>query len=100
MEDITLISFIEGQSVRDGGEGSTAEGALLLLLLLSSFTARLQEQSALWRTPFRASSTPFPNDSHPLPSHRHFYSSSQYIRLFFLWAYGFLNRSATSRHMA
>ena len=84
MEDITLISFIRGESVRDGGEGSTAEGALLLLLLLSSFTARLQEQSALWRTPFRASSTPFPNDSHPLPSHRQFYSSSQYARPSFL----------------
>ena len=52
MEDITLISFIGGESVRDGGEGSTAEGALLLLLLLSSFTARLQEQYALWRPPF------------------------------------------------
>ena len=53
-----LISFIGGESVRDGGEGSTAEGVLLLLLLLSSFTARLQEQSALWRTPLCASSTP------------------------------------------
>jgi hypothetical protein len=26
-----LISFIGGESVRDGGEGSTAEGVLLLL---------------------------------------------------------------------
>ena len=79
MEFITLIVLIGGESVRDGGEGGTAEGVLLLLLLLSSFTARLQEQSALWRTPLRASSTPFPNDSDPLPSHRHFYSSSQYL---------------------
>ncbi len=54
MEAITLISFIGGESVRDGGEGSTAEGVLLLLLLLSSFRARLQEQSALWRTTLRA----------------------------------------------
>ncbi len=43
--------------------------------------------------PLFASSTPSPKTSHPLSFHRNFYSSSHYVRSFFLYANSFQSLS-------